>query len=135
MKILTFYDSIQAVHLGIEQENKVVGVAKAAAALNLADVPTTPSDFYKMGLDVVKPLRQLLDKLNDTPADVYLQANRIEVGPAVPAPGKIICVGLNYRRHAEESGMTIPREPVLFSKYNNMIAPPENLYRIPTPPI
>jgi 2-keto-4-pentenoate hydratase/2-oxohepta-3-ene-1,7-dioic acid hydratase in catechol pathway len=35
----------------------------------------------------------------------------------VPDPQKIICIGLNYRDHAEESGMPVPPEPVLFSKY------------------
>ena len=35
----------------------------------------------------------------------------------VPDPAKIICLGLNYRDHAEESGMAIPSEPILFSKY------------------
>src|SRR5690242_8772589 len=35
----------------------------------------------------------------------------------VPDPEKIICVGLNYRDHAAESGAAIPAEPVLFSKF------------------
>ncbi len=35
----------------------------------------------------------------------------------VPDPGKIICLGLNYRDHAAESGMEAPSEPILFSKY------------------
>jgi 2-keto-4-pentenoate hydratase/2-oxohepta-3-ene-1,7-dioic acid hydratase in catechol pathway len=35
----------------------------------------------------------------------------------VPDPRKIVCLGLNYRDHAAESGMAIPEEPVLFSKY------------------
>lgn len=47
----------------------------------------------------------------------------LDLAPSVPNPGKIICVGLNYRRHAAESGMAEPREPVLFSKYNNTLAP------------
>ena len=37
-------------------------------------------------------------------------------------PGKIICVGLNYRQHAKEIGMPEPRVPPLFSKYNNALA-------------
>ena len=37
--------------------------------------------------------------------------------PPVPDPRKIICIGLNYRDHAAESGVPIPAEPVLFSKY------------------
>jgi len=40
----------------------------------------------------------------------------------VPNPGKIVCVGLNYRKHAEESGAQIPTSPVLFSKFGNTIA-------------
>jgi len=35
----------------------------------------------------------------------------------IPDPPKIICLGLNYRDHAEESGMAIPTEPIVFSKY------------------
>jgi len=37
----------------------------------------------------------------------------------VPRPPKIICIGLNYRDHAEESGMTIPSSPIIFSKFTN----------------
>jgi 2-keto-4-pentenoate hydratase/2-oxohepta-3-ene-1,7-dioic acid hydratase in catechol pathway len=39
----------------------------------------------------------------------------------VPDPRKIICLGLNYRDHAAESGMEIPPEPILFSKYNSSL--------------
>jgi 2-keto-4-pentenoate hydratase/2-oxohepta-3-ene-1,7-dioic acid hydratase in catechol pathway len=38
------------------------------------------------------------------------------------APEKIICVGLNYRRHAAESGMAVPTTPVIFSKFANALA-------------
>jgi len=44
----------------------------------------------------------------------------------IDVPSKIVCVGLNYRDHAEESGMAIPSEPVLFSKWpNTLIGPGE----------
>lgn len=39
----------------------------------------------------------------------------------VPHPGKILCVGLNYRPHAHESQMEIPSYPVLFNKYGNSV--------------
>jgi 2-keto-4-pentenoate hydratase/2-oxohepta-3-ene-1,7-dioic acid hydratase in catechol pathway len=42
----------------------------------------------------------------------------------VPRPGKIICVGLNYRDHARETGQPIPSEPVLFSKFANSVVGP-----------
>jgi 2,4-didehydro-3-deoxy-L-rhamnonate hydrolase len=42
----------------------------------------------------------------------------------VPRPGKIVCVGLNYRDHARETGQAIPEEPVLFPKYHNSVVGP-----------
>jgi 2-keto-4-pentenoate hydratase/2-oxohepta-3-ene-1,7-dioic acid hydratase in catechol pathway len=39
----------------------------------------------------------------------------------IPEPGKIVCVGLNYRDHAEECNLPIPRDPVLFSKFNTAL--------------
>jgi 2-keto-4-pentenoate hydratase/2-oxohepta-3-ene-1,7-dioic acid hydratase in catechol pathway len=42
----------------------------------------------------------------------------------VPRPGKIICVGLNYRDHARETGQDLPKEPVLFPKYANSVVGP-----------
>ena len=42
----------------------------------------------------------------------------------VPRPGKILCVGLNYRDHAKETGQAIPTEPVLFSKFANSVVGP-----------
>jgi 2-keto-4-pentenoate hydratase/2-oxohepta-3-ene-1,7-dioic acid hydratase in catechol pathway len=43
----------------------------------------------------------------------------LALGPCVPRPGKIVCVGQNYRRHAEETGMAVPETPILFNKFSN----------------
>jgi 2-keto-4-pentenoate hydratase/2-oxohepta-3-ene-1,7-dioic acid hydratase in catechol pathway len=42
----------------------------------------------------------------------------------VPRPGKVICIGLNYRDHAEESGMAIPQSPLIFSKFSSCVTGP-----------
>ena len=42
----------------------------------------------------------------------------------VPQPGKIICVGYNYRDHAAESQVDVPQEPVLFTKFANSVIGP-----------
>ena len=56
----------------------------------------------------------------------------LELAPSLPtATGKIICVGLNYRRHAMETGAKIPEVPILFSKYANSLA--SHLEEIPVP--
>ena len=48
-----------------------------------------------------------------------------------PNPEKILCVGLNYRRHAAETGARVPQVPVLFSKFNNALTGSGDVIRIP----
>lgn len=47
--------------------------------------------------------------------------DRRRPGPAFPYPGKIVCVGLNYREHAAEQGIEPPDRPLLFSKFTNTV--------------
>ena len=48
----------------------------------------------------------------------------IRLGPPINRPSKIVCVGLNYAKHAKESGMEVPSEPVLFFKASSAIVGP-----------
>jgi acylpyruvate hydrolase len=45
----------------------------------------------------------------------------VEIGPPVPDPEKIVCFGLNYRKHAEETGQPLPKFPTFFPKYRNSL--------------
>ncbi len=49
----------------------------------------------------------------------------------IPSPGKVICIGLNYRDHAEESGVEVPSEPVCFSKFSSAVIGPEAAIELP----
>ncbi|MBS7546058.1 fumarylacetoacetate hydrolase family protein [Ancylobacter oerskovii] len=60
------------------------------------------------------------------PASLPAAAPGVRLGPCVARPGHFIAVGLNYADHAEESGMAIPDEPVLFSKAPNCIVGPND---------
>ncbi|MED5462628.1 MAG: fumarylacetoacetate hydrolase family protein, partial [Pseudomonadota bacterium] len=53
------------------------------------------------------------------------------LGSVVARPGKIVCIGLNYRDHAEESGMEPPPEPVIFFKASSAVCGPEDPIIIP----
>ena len=55
----------------------------------------------------------------------------VRIGPPVAKPSKIICVGLNYSKHAAESGMQIPKEPVLFFKAPSALTGPNDDIVIP----
>jgi 2-keto-4-pentenoate hydratase/2-oxohepta-3-ene-1,7-dioic acid hydratase in catechol pathway len=50
----------------------------------------------------------------------------------VPRPGKIVCVGLNYRDHAEESGLAVPKTPVIFSKFSSCVIAPGEPVVVPS---
>jgi len=52
-------------------------------------------------------------------------------GPPICRPSKIVCIGLNFRDHAEESGMEIPEEPVIFFKATTALAGPNDALVIP----
>src|SRR6058998_1147184 len=55
----------------------------------------------------------------------------VRLGPPLSRPSKIVCVGLNYRDHARESGMAVPDEPVLFFKATTAITGPNDDVIIP----
>jgi len=49
--------------------------------------------------------------------------SEVELLPPVPDPGKIVCIGLNYREHAAEAGIDPPESPTFFAKFRNALVP------------
>ena len=83
--------------------------------------------------DSVVPLRGISSITADTDAETLASAERDQAGrtafaelellPSSPAPGKILCVGLNYSGHVQESKREVPTYPVLFTKFaSNLIS-------------
>ncbi|MFP5346696.1 MAG: fumarylacetoacetate hydrolase family protein [Actinomycetes bacterium] len=58
-------------------------------------------------------------------------ASQAQLAPVVPAPGKILCVGLNYRHHIQEMGREIPQYPTLFAKYPEALVGPTDPIELP----
>lgn len=87
----------------------------------------TPDFFASGGLDRVRealsgdPLPELRE----------LDQDGLRIGPAVARPGKIVCIGLNYRDHAEESGAAVPAEPVVFMKASHTVVGPFDEVLVP----
>jgi len=82
--------------------------------VNAADseMPSSLRELLARGPDVH---RRAWSALRSGP--VTYEPAKTRLLPPVPDPRKIICIGLNYRDHAAESGVPVPPEPVLFSKY------------------
>lgn len=58
-------------------------------------------------------------------------AENVRLGSPVTRPSKLICIGLNYAKHAEESGMEVPKEPIIFFKATSAIVGPNDGLIIP----
>jgi 2-keto-4-pentenoate hydratase/2-oxohepta-3-ene-1,7-dioic acid hydratase in catechol pathway len=103
MKIITFQTS-DGPQLGILQKDLVY------------EAPISIESFYQDGLTNLPNLEKHI-----TTSNRYWKLKDLTLSPVVPNPGKILCVGLNYRQHSKESGMAEPSYPVLFSKFNNAL--------------
>ena len=112
MKLLSLQEHSQDHSLAVRTENGVVGTVGAPAG-----VPKTVLALLQGGREAQAALETFVAGATD-----FLDEATLTLAPCVPNPGKIVCVGLNYRRHAAEAGMAVPQTPILFSKYANALA-------------
>lgn len=106
--------------LGVKTDKGILDVPQAAKLLKMP-APATMDDLLQN--EAGPSLRALVDAALKSKAagKAFVKEETIEYGPAVTRPQKIICIGLNYRRHAKEVGMEPPSQPVLFNKYNTAL--------------
>ncbi|QHT62310.1 fumarylacetoacetate hydrolase family protein [Paenibacillus lycopersici] len=110
--------------LGVVTENGVIDVElalEAEASRAAAEVPSNVMAVIEGGEQALDALRGFIASLPTGNAAYVRSEDEIEWGPCVTAPNKIICVGLNYRKHAEETNAPIPKYPILFNKFNNTL--------------
>jgi 2-keto-4-pentenoate hydratase/2-oxohepta-3-ene-1,7-dioic acid hydratase in catechol pathway len=89
-------------------------------------VPDYDERFFEE--DGIDALRLWLARNESTAPRV---STSMRLGPPICRPSKIICIGLNYRDHAAESGAEAPREPVLFMKATSSLVGPNDPVVIP----
>lgn len=102
MKIAQFYEGSR-MQLGLVQDQTI-----------------TPIDFEGDMIDFIQSGKSL--KLHEGKA---IDLDRVTLAPPVSRPSKIICIGLNYRDHAEEQKLKAPEVPILFAKFPNTLIGPK----------
>src|SRR5258707_5942183 len=129
MKFVTFRSTVgeDRYRVGVVvSETEIIDVTSATGNTDLDE--TSVLGFF----DLEKPFLQLAREIVRNPeAEQKLDRGDIKLVSPVPRPGKIICIGLNYRDHAEESGMAIPKSPVIFSKFSTCMIGPTDAIVIP----
>lgn len=107
--------------LGVKTEAGIIDIAAALAVEPAAGVPQDVMEVIQGGNEAAAALQGYVDGLPAGEAAYVLDEESVEWGPCVTRPNKIICVGLNYRKHAEETNSPIPAYPILFNKFNNTL--------------
>jgi 2-keto-4-pentenoate hydratase/2-oxohepta-3-ene-1,7-dioic acid hydratase in catechol pathway len=110
--------------LGVKTQAGVVDIPALLAAHPSNGIPSNLEALFAGGKDAQAALAEVIraQALDASAAEWLLDEGEITFAPCVPNPGKMICIGLNYRRHAAESGLPTPTTPILFSKFNNALA-------------
>ena len=92
------------------------GVATYGSLIPFRDVVDSPHRLIEIGVEAASMLPLAHDKA--------MPLGEARVGPSVPEPRNVICVGKNYPLHAEEEGEELPELPLLFSKHTSTITGP-----------
>jgi 2-keto-4-pentenoate hydratase/2-oxohepta-3-ene-1,7-dioic acid hydratase in catechol pathway len=107
--------------LGVRTADGVIDVRNASKLLRIA-APHTLEQLLREGS--ASELNKLVAAAQSSPKakSVMVDESKITYGKLFSNPGKIVCIGLNYRAHAAETNAKLPRVPILFNKYNNALA-------------
>lgn len=127
MKLVTFLrDGAQRLGALSERDGREVVIDLNQAA------PDLPNDMlaFLNGGDASHALAT--QALVDPPSEAVIDRNGVQLAAPIPRPGKIICIGLNYRDHAAESNQPVPEYPTVFAKYASCIIGPGEAIVLPT---
>ena len=120
MKIVTFRRAGTAPEPGVVQDDRVIGLSGAG----YNDILALIADWDNTREAIESFVRQ-------APQEASADVSSVTLLAPVPRPPKLICVGLNYRDHAKESGMEIPSVPTIFSKFSNVVIGPGETIVLP----
>ncbi|RKL66519.1 5-carboxymethyl-2-hydroxymuconate isomerase [Salipaludibacillus neizhouensis] len=129
MKLLTFYEKGE-LKLGAKTEAGILNIEKAATYFNMEVVTSFEDVIGNEG--AIEAFESLIElAIENKSKQLILDEESIVFGPSMPKPGKIVCVGLNYQKHAIESNMPFPEYPILFNKFDNAIAAHNEIINLP----
>lgn len=129
LTLLTFRDQGRD-RLGVKTDAGVLDVAHASSLLKMY-APATMDELLQN--EDGPSLQAVVDASvkSDVVKGAFRDEASLEYGALVTRPEKIVCVGLNYRKHAEEIGAPVPQYPVLFNKFNGALNRHKGTVKLP----
>jgi len=137
LKFINFYgpNAPAAVHLGCALETGYLDVTQAITdgLLQFPQVVHTIEDVLRIP-DGLKTLEKAISRLGNSPVGaqtIPFSGSGVILKSPILNPQKVIGIGLNYRDHAEEAKIPIPKSPLIFGMYANAIIGPDEAIVIP----
>ncbi|HLG63479.1 MAG TPA: fumarylacetoacetate hydrolase family protein [Ktedonosporobacter sp.] len=122
----------EAWRAGIEEQGLVIaGSAVYASAGRHSEKLPTVRELLEAGPAALETVFANARQIFSAGKQELVPLDSIELGPPVPDPDKIVCLGLNYADHAAEAKMAIPEVPVLFAKFRNSLTGPYSSIVLP----
>jgi 2-keto-4-pentenoate hydratase/2-oxohepta-3-ene-1,7-dioic acid hydratase in catechol pathway len=120
---------MKLLRIGPAGSEKPAALVAGGSYVDLSDVVTDFDEafFREGGLERIRPI--VADRIADPARALAVGEQRI--GAPFARPHQILCIGLNYRDHAAETGQAVPDEPILFTKSPNTLIGPNDEVRIP----
>lgn len=110
---------------GLQVDGGVLDLTHAACELAQASHPMAWFDLDADCLKGALALGAQADRLATlVKSEAFVPTAEACLESPVPRPGKVLCIGLNYRDHARESNMDLPEEPLIFSKFPSCVVGP-----------
>jgi len=105
--------------LGVRADKDIIDVGAAERTFKLG-APVSTDQIISGDYDD-KALKATVDKAKAAGRKYLVAEKDAKFAPCVTEPGKILCVGLNYRAHAAEANQKLPKEPILFNKFSSAL--------------
>jgi len=126
---LARYRNEQGESYGVLTDKEVICLPSTARRLNI-EFPERLEDFINLGAKGVERAENLVKEALENYVKVSSSVSNVRLLSPITSPPKIVCLGLNYRDHAAESGATIPDEPIIFVKpHTTIIGPNEKIVK------
>ncbi|MCH7803926.1 MAG: fumarylacetoacetate hydrolase family protein [Acidobacteria bacterium] len=95
----------------------------------LLDTPDLKS-WLSRGAESIEVARRIGELIEENSEAIYPRKD-VRFLPPIPNPEKIICIGLNYRDHAEEQNLSLPQNPLIFAKFSSSLIGYDDAIKLP----
>ncbi|KGM45988.1 fumarylacetoacetate hydrolase family protein [Neobacillus niacini] len=120
MKLVTIEEQGRQ-KLGVQTARGIIDIAATAEKNAKYDIQTNVMSVISSNKEERSNLQDFISSVQAEEKAVFVDPDKMTWGPCVTKPHKIVCVGLNYRRHADETNAPYPEVPILFNKFDNTL--------------